>query len=154
MGILQLAESEKLINQEQSPSGVQSSNFNLSIHPEGGVLLAGLENKVILQGIDGKGNPAFIKGELLDESGTILTEFMSDSVGLATIDLTIESARKYTVNWTDVRGGNHQSALPASVQGTKVNLIEQDSIVIVQVQTNQASQVVVVSAVIGKRKLL
>lgn len=153
LGILQLAESDKLINQEQSPSGVQSSNFNLSIHPEGGVLLAGLENKVILQGIDGKGHPAFIKGELLDESGMILTEFMSDSVGLAAVDLTIESARKYTVNWTDVRGGNHQSALPASVQGTKVNLIEQDSIVIVQVQTNQASQVVVVSAVIGKRKL-
>lgn len=153
LGIMQLTSSEKETDSVVDATGLPVTAVRLSIHPEGGVLLSGLENKLILRGFDGTGYPALLKGTLQDDKGIVLTDFETDSAGLADVLFTMDTDRKYSLNWTDASGGNHQNQLPVAVQGARVNLIEQDSVVFVQLQTNQETQAVVVSVVIGKRKL-
>lgn len=149
--VLQQTDSGK--NGETQANPIKNKGYQLSIVPEGGILLSGVENKVIVQVFDGQRYPGTAQGKLIDDKGTVLNEFQTDSVGLASFQLTTEADRDYTIAWTATDGSQYKNLLPKSVYGSKINLIDQDSIVLVQVQTTKESENVIVRVGIGKRKL-
>ncbi len=130
-----------------------SAVFNISIYAEGGCLLSNLENKLIIRSSDSWGYPSMAKGKLVDDKGSLLSNFETDSAGLASIECTFSGERRYTLHWTDAGGANHQNEIQRSIMGTKVRLIEQGSQILVQLQTNLASQTIRVVAGLGKRHL-
>lgn len=149
--ILQMANADGGIEHQGKP--IVAQGYLLNIIPEGGVLLSGLENKIILQVLDSGGYPGKAEGKLVDDKGKVLEKFQTDSVGLAAVQLTVEPDRDYTVEWTATDGNLQKNILPKAVLGSKINLVDQDSIVLVQLQTTKESENVFVSVGIGKRKL-
>lgn len=154
LGILQLSTAaDSIAHSEKGNSTVQTDDFRLSIRPEGDILLGGMENSLLVQALDGRGYPVMASGKIIDDKGLSSAEFVTDSAGLATLRDKFDADRNYTVHWTDPKGLQHQEKVPKSVQGTRVVLVEQDSLLLVQLQTNQVSQTVQVSVGIGKRGL-
>lgn len=151
IGILHLSESGLRIS--DSISQPHSDVFNISVYPEGGCLLSNLENKLIIRSSDNRGYPSIAKGKLVDDEGLLLSNFETDSAGLASIESTFPGERLYTLHWTDANGANHQNEIQRSIKGTKVMLIEQDSQILIQLRTNLASQTIRVVADLGKRHL-
>jgi len=154
IGILHLSESglhnSDIVTQSML---LNSTVFNMSVYPEGGCLLSNLENKLIIRSSDSRGYPSMAKGKLVDDKGSLLSNFETDSAGLVSIENTFSGERLYTLHWTDAGGANHQNEIQQSIMGTKVRLIEQDSQILVQLQTNLASQTIRVVAGLGKRHL-
>lgn len=153
IGILQL--SQAVLNNSDSlqPLSLSSAVFNVSIYPDGGCLLSNLENKLTIRTSDGRGYPSMAKGKLVDDKGSVLSEFQTDSAGLASIEHTFSGGRLYTLDWTDASGRSHQNEIQKSIMGTKVVFIEQDSQIFIQLRTNLASQTIRVVAGLGKRQL-
>jgi hypothetical protein len=149
--ILQIAKADGGMEPQGKP--ILNQGYLLNIIPEGGVLLSGVENKIILQVLDGDGYPGKADGKLVDDRGKVLEQFQTDSVGLAAVQLTAEADRDYTIEWTATDGNKQKNILPKAVFGSKINLVDQDSIVLVQLQTTKESENVFVSVGIGKRKL-
>lgn len=147
LGILQLSSENPTSTVEKAPE------FRLVQQPEGGILLSGLENTLLIQTLDSRGYPAFVKGKMVDDKGGDIAEFMTDSAGFATLRTIFELDRRYMLQWEDPLGIKHQDNISPVVQGAKVALVKQDSLVLVQLQTNQPSQLVHVSVGIGKRAL-
>jgi hypothetical protein len=147
LGILQLSHENPTSTIEKVPE------FKLVQQPEGGILLSGLENTLLIQTLDSRGYPAFVKGKMVDEKAGDITEFRTDSAGFATLRTIFEPDRSYMLQWADPLGILHKDKIQPVVQGAKVALVKQDSLVLVQLQTNLPSQLVHVTVGIGKRAL-
>ena len=147
LGILQLSHENPTSTLEKVPE------FKLVQQPEGGVLLSGLENTLLIQTLDSRGYPAFVNGKMVDEKAGEIAEFRTDSAGFATLRTIFEPDRSYMLQWADPLGILHKDKIQPVVQGAKVALVKQDSLVLVQLQTNLPSQLVHVTVGIGKRAL-
>lgn len=147
LGILQLSHENPTSTIEKVPE------FKLVQQPEGGILLSGLENTLLIQTLDSRGYPAFVNGKMVDEKADEIAEFRTDSAGFATLRTIFEPDRSYMLQWADPLGILHKDKIQPVVQGAKVALVKQDSLVLVQLQTNLPSQLVHVTVGIGKRAL-
>ncbi len=147
LGILQLSHENPISTLEKVPE------YKLVQQPEGGILLSGLENTLLIQTLDSRGYPAFVKGKMVDDKAGNIAEFRTDSGGFATLRTIFEADRSYMLQWADPLGIQHQDKIQPVLQGAKVALVKQDSLVLVQLQTNLPSQLVHVAVGIGKRPL-
>ncbi len=76
---------------------VTSETVFLRMWPEGGQLLAGIENKVTFQCIDAVGDPYDFEGQVLDSNGKVVVQVKSDDKGLGNFKIKPERNGKYTM---------------------------------------------------------
>ncbi len=95
-----------------SAHGQSPQTSLLQFFPEGGDMIAGMENNVAFKANDQFGNPVDIKGVLKDASGKAILEFKSIHDGMGKFLLAPDKSDVFTADWTDGRGIEHKTDLP------------------------------------------
>jgi len=98
---------------QDSAVHLPSSPVSLFFFPEGGDLVAGLENNVAFKAEDGFGQPKKISGILYDQSGKPLFNFTSSHNGMGKFLLIPEKQDVFYAVWKDEKGIEHRTDLPA-----------------------------------------
>ncbi|HEV3252589.1 MAG TPA: hypothetical protein VGZ71_16630, partial [Puia sp.] len=91
---------------------IESGEELLHFFPEGGDLVAGLENNIAFKATDTYGVPVAIKGILKDAAGKNILEFNSVHDGMGKFMLTPEKADVFTAEWKDGHGRDHKTDFP------------------------------------------
>ncbi|HLY71471.1 MAG TPA: hypothetical protein VKR53_17170 [Puia sp.] len=85
----------------------------LQFFPEGGDMIAGLENNIAFKAVDQYGKPIAIKGILQDASGKTIADFNSVHDGMGKLLLSPDKTDAFTAVWNDDLGTEHKTELPA-----------------------------------------
>jgi hypothetical protein len=80
--------------------------------PEGGEVIAGLENNIAFKATDQYGIPRSVQGVLKDASGKDVLEFSSQHDGMGTFLLSPEKGDVFYALWKDDKGMEHKSDFP------------------------------------------
>lgn len=90
----------------------------LQFFPEGGNLVNTLESVVAFKANDEYGQPVFVKGNIVNSKGAVITSFSAIHDGMGTFALTPEANETYRAVWTDAAGTQQTTPLPvAKAQG-------------------------------------
>jgi hypothetical protein len=105
----------RLINKtaDSTRKTIVAQSRYLQFFPEGGNIIAGLENNIAFKATDQFGVPISIKGVLKDASGKSIADINSDHDGMGKFLLTPEKSDVFSVEWVDDKGTEHHSDLPA-----------------------------------------
>jgi len=88
------------------------SPTTLHFFPEGGELVAGIENTVAFKAEDAYGQPRKLSGTLFDQSGKTLLSFSSNKYGMGKFLLAPEKQDAFYATWKDEKGLEHRTELP------------------------------------------
>jgi hypothetical protein len=91
-----------------------SSSITSSLHffPEGGDMIAGIENNIAFKANDAYGKPVKVTGILHDASGKNLIEFYSTHDGMGQFIITPDKSDVFYATWKDDKGMEHRTDLP------------------------------------------
>jgi len=85
----------------------------LHFFPEGGDLIAGVENNIAFKAEDGYGQPRKISGVLKDQTGKVLLNFNAIHNGMGKFILIPDKQDVFTAFWNDEKGIEQRTDLPA-----------------------------------------
>lgn len=88
------------------------ANLSLRFFPEGGDLIAGVNNRVAFKAADQWGRPFKAKGIIVNEKGVKLDSFKTIHDGMGYIYLLPAEGSTYTAKWKDEKGMEHSTPLP------------------------------------------
>lgn len=86
---------------------------DVQFFPEGGELLSNVENQVAFKAIDQNGRGINVAGNIVDETGTVLTKFSSEHNGMGTLRFTPVYGHHY---YAAVENIEHSFALPEPLE--------------------------------------
>jgi hypothetical protein len=86
---------------------------SLHFFPEGGDLIAGVDNTVAFKAEDGYGQPRNISGSIVDQSGNTVLSFNSTHDGMGKFLLAPEKQDVFYATWKDEKGVLQRTDLPA-----------------------------------------
>lgn len=94
---------------------INLGKVEISFYPEGGDLVAGLENRVYLHAVDPLGKPVHVSGRIVDSKGALVTkvETKSGSEGRATFRFTPAREQTYHLEIDEPAGVLQSPQLPA-----------------------------------------
>jgi hypothetical protein len=84
----------------------------LQFFPEGGDMVASVENMVAFKAEDQFGYPANVKGSIQDKSGKEILTFASEHDGMGKFLVTPDKGDSLTAVWLDAKGIEHRTGLP------------------------------------------
>ncbi len=91
-----------------------SKSINLQFYPEGGQMIAELENHVVFKASYANGAPAIIHGKIMEaERDKVVDTFFTNSMGVGKFILIPLPRKKYVAQWKDENGAIQQAPLPA-----------------------------------------
>ncbi|HTQ27635.1 MAG TPA: hypothetical protein VMI35_05885 [Puia sp.] len=90
----------------------KASESHFQFFPEGGEVIAGLENTIAFKATDQSGLPIPVRGVLKDAAGKDILEFASVHDGMGRILITPEQGDSLYAVWKDDQGIEHQTAFP------------------------------------------
>lgn len=86
---------------------------SLQLFPEGGDLVAGINNRIAFLANDQFGRPVPVKGKLIDSKGTVLQNFSSVHDGMGSFEFRPETGIQYSVKCTDAKNKEYTTTLPS-----------------------------------------
>ncbi|WP_018617535.1 hypothetical protein [Segetibacter koreensis] len=90
----------------------------LQFFPEGGNLVNTLESVVAFKANDEYGMPIFVRGNIVNSKGTVITSFSAEHDGMGSFAFTPQANENYKATWTDAAGTQQTTPLPqAKPQG-------------------------------------
>jgi hypothetical protein len=134
---------------EADPSRLITSMFplknafadtDLQFFPEGGELIENINNKVAFKAIQEKGLGVGVKGEIIDNSGKVISKLESQHLGMGVFSLLPESGKSYTANLIFANGIKKTIAIPsAKTSGLTLSVLNSTpSSIMIQISANQA----------------
>jgi hypothetical protein len=88
--------------------------MQLSIFPEGGQLVTGLESRVYLEAKNTLGKPADVAGRVVDDQGNVAATFETYKEGLGRFAFTPSTGRAYKVEITKPEGMIEKVPMPVA----------------------------------------
>lgn len=95
---------------------VVRDDVKLSLFPEGGELVTGLESRVYFAATDSLGRPARVGGWVADDRGAVVARVESMHDGMGRFAITTKEGRSYKLRLNKPRGAKLEMALPAPRQ--------------------------------------
>jgi hypothetical protein len=92
----------------------QRSQLKLSFYPEGGHIIAGVENRVAFKATDEEGYPVNCKGYIEDEANKKITDIATEHDGMGSLSFTAEPGHQYTAVITAGTTGKLTYKLPST----------------------------------------
>ena len=115
--------SDKLIN-SRFPLKNAFAEADIQFFPEGGELLAGIDNKVAFKAIQEKGRGLDVKGEIIDNTGKVISAIKSEHLGMGVFTLKAEEGKTYKAQLSFSNGLSKTVALPvAKPSGISVRVL-------------------------------
>ena len=103
----------RIIGSSQDSTGrTEQPVTNLHFFPEGGEMVAGIENTIAFKAEDTYGQPHKISGILYDQTGKELVSFNSIHDGMGKFILAPDKQDVFYAKWTDEKGIEHRTDLP------------------------------------------
>ena len=159
--ILKLAEKQivrSIANKNQNQKTASDSKPSLIIQetvhffPEGGSLVENVGSIIAFKSTDGSGEAIGITGEIIDQTGEVLTSFEGKS-GSGIFTLLPQSGKNYIAKGTFSSGKTFNQVLPNALQkGYSIRVSEKDSLFNVVVSTNEATSLDKQITLVGKSK--
>jgi hypothetical protein len=84
----------------------------LTLFPEAGDAIAGINNKIAFKANDQWGRPVKIKGVVISSKGKVVDSLKVLHDGMGYFNITPQSGLTYTVKWKDEKGVEHNTQLP------------------------------------------
>ncbi len=107
-----------ILHETRDSSAINESNEQLlQFFPEGGDLVAGVENNIAFKATDKYGVPVAVKGMLKDATGKNILEFNSVHDGMGKFMLTPDKGDVFSAEWKDDHGKEHKTDFPAVKEG-------------------------------------
>ena len=103
----------RITGQSKDSAGVNSTEENLHFFPEGGDLVAGVENDIAFKADNAYGMPVNLSGVLHDATGKNLVEFSTTHNGMGKMIISPDKADAFYATWKDSQGKEHRTDLPA-----------------------------------------
>jgi hypothetical protein len=97
---------------QDSSVHVNPSPASLHFFPEGGEMIAGIENNIAFRANDSFNLPRKVSGILYDQSGKALLNFNSTHNGMGNFILIPDKADVFYAIWKDDKGMEHRTELP------------------------------------------
>jgi hypothetical protein len=91
---------------------VKNTDRFIQFFPEGGDMVAGLENNIAFKATDRSGLPINVKGIIQDASGKKVLDFASVHDGMGKFLITPDKTDMFTAVWKDDLGAEHKTDLP------------------------------------------
>lgn len=91
---------------------VNENDFSISLHPEGGIAVAGYNQKFAIRSLDNNGNGIPIKGYISTAMGDTVTSFSTDQTGLGSLEFTPLPDIKYQVHTANQQGTSKSFQIP------------------------------------------
>ncbi len=111
-----------------------SSPTILNFFPEGGDLVAGIENNIAFKANDSFGQPRKVSGILYDQSGKALYNFNSAHDGMGSFLLVPDKNDVFYAVWKDEKGSEHRTDLPSvKTSGIVLRILNSNSKVVFSV---------------------
>jgi len=132
----------KIRVQENIPATHITSPASPSIlfFPEGGSMIENVPGVIAFKTQDSAGKGIAAKGILNTNTGSLLTEFSSDTTGMGTFLLTPAAGQKQIATGTLSNGKAFSTVLPtALLKGFSMNVRNTDSIIKITISTNQTT---------------
>ncbi len=85
---------------------------DLQLYPEGGDLVAAIENRVYFEAFAPTGKPADLAGTIVDDEGNVVAQFRSEHEGRGRFDFTPQFDQRYFVRIDEPSGINTEYPLP------------------------------------------
>ncbi len=128
------------------------NTIKLSLFPEGGDLVEGLESKVAFRALNEFDKPADIEGVVEDERGSIVGQFSSYHQGMGSFDFEPLTGHSYTARITKPAGVTETYPLPEAMpRGYVLNVRENNAReLLVRVSSTETEAVSLVAQVRGK----
>jgi len=117
----------KITNYENEPSGgnrkndlagagpaLDQNNYDVSFFPEGGNLVEGVICKIAFKALNRNGTPATVTGEIVDETGMVITSIQTCHAGMGVFACLPERGKRYYLNCRDGNGIEKKFKLPQS----------------------------------------
>ena len=117
----------KIMNYENEPSGGNRKNdlagaglafaqndFEVSFFPEGGNLIEGVMCKIAFKALNRNGTPATVTGEIVDETGKVITSIQTCHAGMGVFACLPERGKRYYLKCRNESGIEKQFRLPQS----------------------------------------
>ncbi|MGV3686581.1 MAG: carboxypeptidase regulatory-like domain-containing protein [Daejeonella sp.] len=90
------------------------SDADIQFFPEGGDLVENVRSKVAFKAVGQKGNGLRVKGEIVDNTGKVITPLESQHLGMGVVAFLPEPGHTYKANVTFSNGVKKTIALPAA----------------------------------------
>ncbi|SDJ28690.1 hypothetical protein SAMN04487898_102173 [Pedobacter sp. ok626] len=90
--------------------------YDLQFFPEGGELIAGIASRIGFKAINGNGSGIELKGSVVDNSGTKLSDFSSTHLGMGSFYINAEAGKTYKANVTFSDGTTKSFDLPKTLE--------------------------------------
>jgi hypothetical protein len=105
----------QVVNSTMPSSSASPTQFaiDMQFFPEGGQLLAGIENRVGFKVVDQYGKGIQTEGEIVDEAGNTITRFKSKHIGMGMLSFTPKIGKSYSAI---INGRSDKILLPSSEQ--------------------------------------
>ena len=117
---------DKLIETESAE--LRSKDIDLQFFPEGGALVANLENRVAFKAIDKNGKGISVEGEIFDDKENKITDFKSGFKGMGSFIFEPQEGRKYMVQAIVANKFSIKTELPVpQANGIKLTINSTDS---------------------------
>ena len=92
---------------------INVGRIDVSFYPEGGELVAGLENRVYFVGRNPLGKPAHLEGQVVDSAGRAVAQVKTAHKGLGSFTFTPATGQTYSLKLSNPPAVSSQPALPA-----------------------------------------
>lgn len=92
-----------------------STAYDVQFFPEGGEVIEGLASRVAFKAINGKGAGIDVKGSVVDNSGTKITDFNSTHLGMGSLYMNAEPGKSYKANISFADGTTKTFDLPKAI---------------------------------------
>lgn len=92
------------------------NKISLAFYPEGGDMIAGVENKVAFRALNEFGKPAEIEGFIADKKGAKIADFSALYAGMGAMVFTPKSGEVYTAKITKPEGVEDKYILPDALE--------------------------------------
>ncbi|MFZ2959215.1 MAG: MG2 domain-containing protein [Candidatus Ozemobacteraceae bacterium] len=99
---------------------------DLQIYPEGGDLIAGLDNRVYFEARNLNGKPADLAGQVVDGQGKSVAEFRTEHEGRGRFVFSPKTGEKYALRMTEPASIKKEFPLPAVKENGVVLMAKQD----------------------------
>ncbi len=103
----------RVVNKNADSVIAAKEDFLLEFFPEGGDMVAGLENNVAFKANDDHGLPVTVSGTVKDANGKSISDFRTVHNGMGRLLLLPEKGDQFHAEWKDPKGVVHTTDLPA-----------------------------------------
>ena len=107
-----LFEKDIPVNQPQAKTTTPVYTTTVTLFPEGGDLIAGINSRVAFKAENQFGKPVYIKAAIRNAKGEILDSVAAEHDGMGSFTIETKENETYTFNWIDEYGKQNATVLP------------------------------------------